>query len=81
MNPTATLALAVGGAIGLYVLGSMAVEHKRAIQAGELPTHVPADYESSPAEDVIAFAASMVMLGIVIDQTPSLIEQTEAMFR
>jgi hypothetical protein len=81
MNPFGAFMLVVGGGIGLFVLGAIAVEHKRAIQGGELPTHLPEDYESSIAEDLIAFTASMVMLGIVIDQTPAMIAETEAMFQ
>lgn len=80
-NPTAALLLAGLGTVGLYAIGSAAVEHKRAIAGGELPTHVPDDYESSTVEDLIAFTASMVMLGIVFDQTPAMIQQAETLFQ
>ena len=81
MNRAAAVMLAGFGAIGLYAIGSAAVEHKRAIAAGELPTHLPEDYESSATEDVVAFAAAMAMLGIAFDQAPALAQQSVALFR
>jgi len=70
--------LAGFGAVGLYAIGSAAVEHKRAIAAGEPPTHEPAEYSSSTVDDVLAFTASMVMLGILFDQSPALVAEAAA---
>ena len=81
MNPFGAFMLGMCGTIGFYVIGSAALEHKRAIQAGELPTHIPDDYQSSPTEDVVAFTAAMVMLGVVFNQTPAMIAETDAIFQ
>jgi hypothetical protein len=80
MTPFAAFMLGACGTIGFYVIGSAAIDHKRAIQAGELPTHIPEDCESSTAEDLVAFAISMVALGVVFDQTPALITEVEVIF-
>jgi hypothetical protein len=81
MNTTAAIALVGLGAIGLHAIGSAAVSHKRAIGKGELPTHVPEDYGSTVFEDLVAFTASMVMLGVVFDQTPAMITQAQELMR
>lgn len=70
MNDVAAFTLAGLGAVGLYALGSAATEHRQLVQAGGIDLDAAADaYESSVAEDVIAWSATMVMLGILIDQT------------
>jgi len=81
MNSFAAFMLGACGTIGFYVIGSAAIDHRRAIQAGEQPTHVPADYQSSPADDVVAFTVAMIMLGVVFDQTPSMIAATTSVIR
>jgi hypothetical protein len=81
MTPIAAFMLGACGTIGFYVIGSAAIDHKRAIQAGEPPTHIPDDYESSTAEDLVAFTISMVALGVVFDQTPAMITEVEAIFQ
>lgn len=81
MNAPAVAALVGLGAIGLYAIGSAAVAHKRAIRAGEMPTHVPEEYDSSVAQDLVAFTASMVVFVAVCSQTPVMISEVQEMLR
>lgn len=81
LNPLRALALASIAGVGLYAIGKEAVAHRKAIRGGEPPTHVPAGFTSSVADDIVAFVAGTTAVGVLLTQLPALYDSAKAMLK
>lgn len=71
----AVLLVGLGG-IGLYALGRTAVEQRALTRAGFRQTDDEGD--SRLSEDLVAFAVTMTMIGVVFQSTPALLDEAAA---